>query len=195
MPGSTPIYGFPYPDPSDLVANYPALGQQLAEDIEDVLPTLGGMTFISTTDVTGTSGIFNNVFSATYNNYLIVLTGSVSVARSIKIRPRASGSNITTNLSRQRLYGESGTVGADYAASWDDAMFVGVNSSIIVMNWADPFATKKSSIGVHSATANAAIYLSSYAHEAATSYDGFEIFIDAGSAFTVTVKIYGYKNS
>jgi len=32
--GTTPIYGFPYPDPSDLVANYPALGQQLAEDVE-----------------------------------------------------------------------------------------------------------------------------------------------------------------
>jgi hypothetical protein len=39
--GTTPIYGFPYPDPSDLVANYPALGQELAEDIEAVLPTLG----------------------------------------------------------------------------------------------------------------------------------------------------------
>jgi hypothetical protein len=34
MPGSTPVFGFPYPDPSDLVANYPALGQQLAEDVE-----------------------------------------------------------------------------------------------------------------------------------------------------------------
>jgi hypothetical protein len=37
MPGSTPIFGFPYPDPSDLVANYPALGQQLAEDVEDAI--------------------------------------------------------------------------------------------------------------------------------------------------------------
>jgi hypothetical protein len=32
--GTTPVFGFPYPDPSDLVANYPALGQQLAEDVE-----------------------------------------------------------------------------------------------------------------------------------------------------------------
>ena len=35
--GTTPIFGFPYPDPSDLVANYPALGQQLAEDVEDAI--------------------------------------------------------------------------------------------------------------------------------------------------------------
>jgi len=37
MAGSTPIFGFPYPESSDLVANYPALGQDLAEDIESVL--------------------------------------------------------------------------------------------------------------------------------------------------------------
>jgi hypothetical protein len=41
MPGSTPIYGFPYPDPSDLVANYPALGQQLAEDVETAIAASG----------------------------------------------------------------------------------------------------------------------------------------------------------
>lgn len=34
MAGATPIYGFPYPQASDLVANYPALGQDLAEDVE-----------------------------------------------------------------------------------------------------------------------------------------------------------------
>ena len=39
MAGSTPIYGFRYPDPSDLVANYPALGQELAQDMETVLTT------------------------------------------------------------------------------------------------------------------------------------------------------------
>jgi hypothetical protein len=65
--GTTPIYGFPYPDPSDLVANYPALGQQLAEDIETELSSAAGVlqvvrntdstarttTSTSFTDVTG----------------------------------------------------------------------------------------------------------------------------------------------
>ena len=37
MAGTTPIYGFPYPESSDLVANYPALGQNLAEDVETEL--------------------------------------------------------------------------------------------------------------------------------------------------------------
>ena len=39
MAGNTPIYGLPYPEPTDLVADYPALGQQLAEDLDDKLPT------------------------------------------------------------------------------------------------------------------------------------------------------------
>lgn len=39
MPGTTPVYGFPYPQPTDLVADYPALGQDLAEDIENHLST------------------------------------------------------------------------------------------------------------------------------------------------------------
>jgi hypothetical protein len=53
MPGSTPIYGFPYPDPSDLVANYPALGQQLAEDVETELAASGKiLQVIRATDVT-----------------------------------------------------------------------------------------------------------------------------------------------
>ena len=39
MAGSTPIYGLPYPQPSDLVANYPALGEDLAETLDEKLPT------------------------------------------------------------------------------------------------------------------------------------------------------------
>lgn len=39
MAGSTPIYGLPYPEPSDLVANYPALGENLAEKLDEKLPS------------------------------------------------------------------------------------------------------------------------------------------------------------
>ncbi len=58
MAGSTPIYGFPYPESSDLVANYPALGQDLAEDIEGVIAGLGsGLNHINTTTFTAQSTI------------------------------------------------------------------------------------------------------------------------------------------
>ena len=38
MAGSTPIYGIPYPQASDLVAAYPALGEDLAEKVDEKLP-------------------------------------------------------------------------------------------------------------------------------------------------------------
>jgi hypothetical protein len=53
MPGATPIFGFPYPDPSDLVANYPALGQQLAEDVEtEILASGKVLQIVRATDAT-----------------------------------------------------------------------------------------------------------------------------------------------
>jgi len=50
--GTTPIYGFPYPDPSDLVANYPALGQQLAEDVEDEIAASSVVVQVKSVSVT-----------------------------------------------------------------------------------------------------------------------------------------------
>jgi len=38
MAGSTSIYGIPYPQASDLVAAYPALGEDLAEKVDEKLP-------------------------------------------------------------------------------------------------------------------------------------------------------------
>jgi hypothetical protein len=62
MPGTTPIYGFPYPEPSDLVANYPALGQQLAEDVENTFANVGKILQITrnsnATNFTTTSTTF-----------------------------------------------------------------------------------------------------------------------------------------
>jgi hypothetical protein len=50
--GSTPIFGFPYPDPSDLVANYPATAQQLAEDVEDAIYARKILQVVRATDAT-----------------------------------------------------------------------------------------------------------------------------------------------
>jgi hypothetical protein len=124
MPGTTPVYGFPYPEPTDLVADYPALGQQLAEDVEDVLPTIGGLAPVAptsiansggsasttgnTTTFSGVSSIsLNGVFSADYDNYRIVLqitNGSASDVE-ISLRMRASGSDNSTSNYRYGFLG------------------------------------------------------------------------------------------
>jgi hypothetical protein len=81
--GTTPIYGFPYPDPSDLVANYPALGQQLAEDVEteiaasskvlQVLSAAKTDTFsTSSTSLADVTGLSVAITPATATNKILV---------------------------------------------------------------------------------------------------------------------------
>jgi hypothetical protein len=74
MAGSTPVYGFPYPEATDLVADYPALGQELAEDIEAALPTLGGLAPATPTSIANSGG------SASLSGNTVTFTGVSSVS-------------------------------------------------------------------------------------------------------------------
>lgn len=87
MAGSTPIYGFPYPESSDLVANYPALGQDLAEDIESVLSAGFGkiLQVVRATDTTNRS---------TTSTTAVDVTGMT-----VSITPKKADSNILVLVS------------------------------------------------------------------------------------------------
>jgi hypothetical protein len=121
MAGSTPIYGFPYPQPSDLVANYPALGQELAEDIEAVLPTLGGLVSLaSATPSAASSTIFDNVFSSTYRQYLVawVLVGSATADLAARFRSGSPPADDTSsNYHRQLIQVNNATFAGERTTS------------------------------------------------------------------------------
>jgi hypothetical protein len=74
MAGSTPIYGFPYPESSDLVANYPALGQDLAEEVETVIDSLPAATIVQVKNV-----FKNNAFSTTSTSYTDITGLTVNI--------------------------------------------------------------------------------------------------------------------
>jgi hypothetical protein len=92
MPGTTPIYGFPYPEPTDLVADYPALGQQLAEDVETEIAAASVIKQVVTTNktdtfsasVTGNGGESGDVITvtitpgATSSKVLILVNANVA---------------------------------------------------------------------------------------------------------------------
>lgn len=48
MAGTTPIYGLPYPQSSDLVSAYPALGQDLATDLDGILAAKSSLSTLTT---------------------------------------------------------------------------------------------------------------------------------------------------
>ena len=91
MPGTTPVYGFPYPEPTDLVADYPALGQQLAEDVETEIQAAGKVVQIVTTGKSDT-------FTTTSTSFVDITGLSVTItptsaSNEVMIMAMISGSN------------------------------------------------------------------------------------------------------
>jgi hypothetical protein len=219
MPGATPIYGFPYPDPSDLVANYPALGQQLAEDVEDEIAAipLAGISMVAPTSLANSGGSasatggavtftsvtslsLNGIFTATYANYFFIVTYSASAATSISLRLRATTDNTTSNYNSQRILGNGATVsggGITSATAWEQVAYTGADT-----NNSFQFAVTKPQIaenttflgdGISTNTTISNLKTAGF-FNAATQFDGITIFPVSGN-ITGVIRAYGYKNS
>lgn len=220
MAGSTPIYGFPYPESSDLVANYPALGEQLAEDVENTIAglTIGGLALVTPTSIansggtaslsgaaitfTGVSSIsVNGVFTSSFANYRIMarIYGDAT-NRAVRLRFRASGSdNTTTQYSvggyRVRVTGSLAGYnenGSTYAV----VNYVNETRGSLSMDVIDPQTaefTKFSGTGTGSDdTAGIGEFFGGYFANT-TAFDGFSLIPNTGT-LTGLMRIYSYGN-
>jgi hypothetical protein len=165
----------------------------------------GGLVFIAgSTFTTQSSVIFNNCFSATYQNYLIVgeLTGA---ATSLTLRLRVGGSNATASNYTYQSFTSSGTSNTS-ARSTTEPWFFGPtiasgDISSFTYQLFRPFETKLTGIEQRTQsrtnTNNNSINLISGAHTLTNSYDGFE-FADSNSpalTFSGSIRVYGFQNS
>ena len=214
MPGVTPIYGFPYPEPSDLVANYPALGQQLAEDIEDVLPTIGGLAPVSPTSIasgggsasttnntTSYSGVtsisLNGVFTSAYSVYRILWELDPSANTSAEMRLRASGSDITTGNyywaeTRTGWNGSGSNSGAPTTNTW---RFTSTDGSTL-NSWGS-FDLYDPNLNQDKAFTGLTVFSQAVSHwsgafYASTVADGLTMYVASGT-ITGKISVYGYK--
>jgi len=201
MPGATPVFGFPYPDPSDLVANYPALGQQLAEDVEDEIIASGGLAHINTTTFTSQASVsINNVFTSAYQNYRLVLNILGVSGTNLRFRMRASGTDDTgSNYASQYVYGSNTSITGARETGQTAAWFISASTSYEVIAAYDigsPQLAKQTSVVGSHVFASGTVEVITWAanHNQATAYDGITFLIPGGS-FTGTARIYGYKNS
>jgi len=151
MAGSTPVYGFPYPQPSDLVANYPALGEDLAEDVEAALPGVKGQLITySTTPAklsVGTNGHVLTADSAVAEGIkwaapapsgLTLITSVVfSTQSSVSINNCFSATytyyriimDAATSSGDQRIFARMRLAGTDATTNYNDQRLVGYGSS------------------------------------------------------------------
>ena len=167
--------------------------------------TQGGLVLLNTTTFTAQSSVsFDNVFSATYNNYALVMDLVSSANETIRLRYRVSGAdNTTSNYVHHIQFLSTGS--ASYSASVGTASSAFITSSdgitsskSVNLNVFKPFATDYTSmIGLHnlsSASGNNP-YLGGVvqgAFVATTSFTGFSVFPGSGT-ITGTISVYGYK--
>jgi len=170
-------------------------------DAKSPVSTTGLVLLNTTTFTTQASVSFDNVFSATYDNYLIHIanTGSTT-AVDVIMRLRASGvDNSSANYSRSSLYQSSTTVSGQLLTS--QTSWIGVSSAISTqrqfsqLTVFNPFAAQyTAAIGDLVDTPNGSTNQSrrGFGTTVTTSYDGFSIIPNSGT-ITGTIKVYGYK--
>jgi len=165
----------------------------------------GGLTLISSTTFTGSSAHnVNDVFSSTYQNYLVQLNmDSPSATGYQQLRLRVSGAdNTTSNYFWSGIYNVSNATtpageGGGAASSFTYAYVESAGTASMTFNIANPFETKATSYTNTSGRTTGSIsvlYYNAGAFNATTSFTGFTLFPASGT-ITGKVRVYGYNNA
>lgn len=168
-------------------------------------PSSGALTLIDEVSFTASSTInVNDVFSSTYTNYRILLSGSSSTASNANwtMRLRASGSDTSANYQTIRIYGENGAAGSDTNVFGTDeiALFqVGSSSyksgfgtyDITNPNVATQTGITGLGSGATSNTASTQLAIIHAQQTDSTQFTGFTIL--STQTATGIVSVYGYK--
>ena len=164
----------------------------------------GALTLISSTSFSGSSAHnVNDVFSTTYQNYLVQLNmDGASATGYQQLRLRVSGAdNTTSNYFWSGIYNTSnastpaGEAGAS-ASSFTIAYLESTGTTGMAFNISNPFETKVTSytnvMGRTSGTVSV-LYYNGGAFNTTTSFTGFTLFPASGT-ITGKVRVYGYNN-
>jgi hypothetical protein len=142
----------------------------------------------------------NNVFSATYTNYLINILFDVSTLTNLNMRLRVGGvdNSTTQSYKRQSLEVDGSTVTGFRGDG--ESFLLGANATtaigIIQVTVFQPFVADETPIMSYNmrSTSNGVIFQNWAFHNQATSYDGFTLFPSAGT-ITGSYTVYGYGKS
>jgi len=206
MATTTPNYGWPVPTSTDLVKNGATAIEALGDAIDATVFALpaGGLVKINTTTFSAVSSqSINDVFSATYDNYLIVTNLTApSTNVSVNMRLRVSATDTTTNYGYASFYSYISINASGFETNLGNAKTsferivhgstTGGGSSTCYLF--RPFATVETTgyaIGMdYDVNAGAVFFGKGYRHTGATSFTGFTL-IPSTSTISGTVSVYG----
>jgi len=210
MATTTPNYGWAVPTSTDLVKDGATAIETLGDSIDaSMFTALGtkkaGMVLLNTTSFSGvTAQAVNNVFSATYENYKIVLNfaPSSTANRAITLRFRVGGvSESGASYSNQSIGLTTGNAASNIANAGVTSITLLANGYYSGVNYYgtfdidSPFAAKFSGVtgqsrgetGTNGISLNVVGFLGN-----TTSYDGFEI-LNSAANFSGSISTYGYN--
>jgi hypothetical protein len=205
--GTTTNNGWPTPVATDLVKDGWEAIKDLGDAIDTTLgvyaPSTSGLTLINTTSFSGVSSqSVNDVFSATYDRYLLVVSQTkATTTGSMYLRLRVSGTDATgTDYKYHFSYGESlsGTY-SGIAANTDTGLRLTVDNSTTDIQSANvtlfnPFAAAKTSILGTTMNFAGSTAGGQFAggHNLTTSYTGFTIY-NSGGTMTGSINLYAFN--
>ena len=205
MAGQTTNYLFDYPTSTDYVKDGATAIETLADDVDATLFTaLGGaypgLRLVKKQTIgSGVSSIVvNDAFSATYENYKIIVSGGAANANDLAISIILGATN-TGYYYLLRYDGYSGaaayaTVKGANTSLWNFVGIAGTNGIDLELDIRSPFLSKNSYFNSpyassSNAGSNNGVLLNT------TSYTDFSISIGGGNVTGGTIYVYGYGAS
>ena len=201
--GTTTNNGWTYPESTDLVKDGATAIETLADDIDTTLGVYAtpGLVKLQTVTFSAVSSqTFNDVFSATYDNYLVVCNfGQNTSAGSLEIRLRNAGTNRTgATYSFTALQWTTSATAS--RTENQTAYLVAANLATVEHNFTalftEPFVSTRAT-GIYceinqntDATSVGSIVSGGY--KTNDSNDGFAFLVSAGT-ITGSVSVYGYN--
>jgi hypothetical protein len=167
-------------------------------------PSSGALTLINTTTFSAQSSqSFNNVFTSTYTNYKIIITGLylTTGTSDFRMRMRASGTDNTNAAYIYSGWQSTNTTLSRYGSQETNFYFCDNNSlnaadenSIEISLFRPALAKFTTGNWVYNGTnnSNADGFAGQMSHAVATAYDGFTIYPGASTLYG-TVSIYGWS--
>jgi hypothetical protein len=198
---TTTNYGFEIPDNTDLVKDGAAAMRELGQDVDTQLFTaLGGnypglrLVKKQTIGTAVASVAVTDAFSATYENYQIVVSGGASSAQNLMFFTLTGGTSAYDYTLLDILYNNVAFRG-DRAQNASSFPYAGSGNSTnglnMVLDIQQPFLTKFTYMGSTINTDSAAGRAQAR-HKAATSYTGFTLTANTGTFTGGTIYVYGY---
>ena len=202
MATTTPNYGWPVPTSTDLVKDGATAIEALGDAIDTTVFGLGGsggLTLISTTTIGTTVSSVNvtGAFSATYDNYKIIVSGGVgSTAGWVKLKLGATVTGYYWAISAYTFTNSAASVGgADTSfgrSGYHTLYTIAANYELI-----NPFNARETLLHYPyiQATTNGEAGIGGGYIANTTSYTDFTIAPTTGTFTGGTIRVYGYQNS